>query len=58
MYNDPLIVLYLIKGRSQRIYHAELRALNAQGSHRFEKYFNIHGYLEKSLKMHFALKST
>ena len=29
-----------------------------QGSHRPEKYVNIQDYLEKSLKIKFALKST
>ena len=29
-----------------------------QGSHRLEKYLNLEGFLEKSLKMKFALKST
>ena len=29
-----------------------------QGSHRLEKYFNIDGFLEKSLKVKYALKST
>ena len=29
-----------------------------QGSHRLEKYLNIQDYLEKSLKIKFALKST
>ena len=29
-----------------------------QGSHRLEKYLNIQGFLEKSLKMKYALKST
>ena len=29
-----------------------------QGSHRFEKYLNMKGFLEKSLKMKYALQST
>ena len=29
-----------------------------QGSHRLEKYFNLEGFLEKSLKIKYALKST
>ena len=29
-----------------------------QGSHRLEKYLNLEGFLEKSLKINFALKST
>ena len=29
-----------------------------QGSHRLEKYLNLEGFLEKSLKMKSALKST
>ena len=35
-----------------------LSADNKQGSHRLEKYLNIQGCLEKSLKIKFALKST
>ena len=30
----------------------------AQGSHRLEKYLNLEGFLEKSLKIKSALKST
>ena len=29
-----------------------------QGSHRLEKYLNLEGFLEKSVKIKFALKST
>ena len=29
-----------------------------QGSHRFEKYLNLEGFIEKSLKIKSALKST
>ena len=29
-----------------------------QGSHRLDKYLNLEGFLEKSLKLKFALKST
>ena len=29
-----------------------------QGSHMLEKYFNLEGFLEKSLKIKYALKST
>ena len=32
--------------------------LAEQGSHRLEKYLNLEGFLEKSLKMKSALKST
>ena len=32
--------------------------LGVQGSHRLEKYLNLEGFLEKSLKIKFALKST
>ena len=32
--------------------------LLCQGSHRFEKYLNLEGFLEKSLKIKYALKST
>ena len=31
---------------------------NAQGSQRLEKYLNLEGFLEKSLKIKSALKST
>ena len=31
---------------------------NAQCSHRLEKYLNLEGYLEKPLKIKYALKST
>ena len=33
-------------------------ALCPQGSHRLEKYLNLKGFLEKSLKIKSALKST
>ena len=32
--------------------------LPIQGSHRLEKYLNTEGFLEKSLKIKYALKST
>ena len=32
--------------------------ISSQGSHRLEKYLNLEGFLEKSLKMKSALKST
>ena len=32
--------------------------IETQGSHRLEKYLNLEGFLEKSLKIKFALKST
>ena len=31
---------------------------HVQGSHRLEKYLNVEGFLEKSLKMKLVLKST
>ena len=31
---------------------------HVQGSHRLEKYLNLVGFLEKSLKINYALKST
>ena len=31
---------------------------SVQGSHRLERYLNLEGFLEKSLKIKFALKST
>ena len=30
----------------------------SDGSHRLEKYFNLEGFLEKSFKIKYALKST
>ena len=30
----------------------------SQGSHRLEKYLNLEGFLEKSLKINYASKST
>ena len=33
-------------------------ALEYQGSHRLEKYLNLEGILEKTLKIKYALKST
>ena len=35
-----------------------LKLSAAQGSHRLEKYLNLKGFLEKSLKIKYALKST
>ena len=35
-----------------------LKTDNLQGSHRLEKYLNLEGFLEKSLKIKSALKST
>ena len=32
--------------------------MGAQGSHRLEKYLNLEGFLEKSLKVKSVLKST
>ena len=37
--------------------HASL-TLVVQGSHRLEKYLNLESFLEKSLKIKYALKST
>ena len=34
------------------------RKMEKQGLHRLEKYFNLEGFLEKSLKIKSALKST
>ena len=33
-------------------------SLLKQGSHRLEKYLNLEGFLEKSMKIKYALKST
>ena len=43
---------YEIEYRSQNV-----RSLT-QGSHRLEKYLNLEGFLENSLKIKYALKST
>ena len=37
---------------------SQVSGLHYQGSHRLEKYLNLEGFLEKSLKIRFALKST
>ena len=44
-----------IKIENSRFSH---RASMSQGSHRLEKYLNLEGYLEKSLIIKSALKST
>ena len=36
----------------------QCKASSLQGSNRLEKYFNLEGFLEKSLKIKSALKST
>ena len=36
----------------------EIHALLDQGLHKLEKYLNLEGFLEKSLKMKYALKRT
>ena len=35
-----------------------IKLFHVQGSHKLEKYLNLEGFLEKSLKNKFALKST
>ena len=42
-----------------KMYQLESKVLPfTQGSHRLEKYLNLEGFLEKSLKVKSALKST
>ena len=36
----------------------DLADVTGQGSHRLEKYLNLEGFLEKSLKIKYVLKST
>ena len=36
----------------------DLADVTGQGSHRLEKYLNLEGFLEKPLKIKYALKST
>ena len=43
--------------RAQRGLHMRAVSPN-QGSHRLEKYLNLEGFLEMSLKIEYALKST
>ena len=38
--------------------HRQTQGLELQGSHRLEKYLNLEGFLEKSLKITNALKSS
>ena len=40
------------------VYKVFTKAHSYQGSNRLEKYLNLQDYLEKSLKIKFALKST
>ena len=51
------VLVQYIKSSSHRR-HYVLLSLFTQGSHRPEKYLNLEGFLEKSLKDKFALKST
>ena len=40
------------------VLYPNLIIMRCQGSHRLEKYLNLDGFLEKSLKIKYALKST
>ena len=45
-----------IRGIESRLYL--VKNLRLQGSHRLEKYLNLEGFLEKSMKIKYALKSS
>ena len=57
-----LYKMYLITGewKHSKLFGLVLceNPLQAQGSHRLEKYLNLEGFLEKSLKITSALKRT
>ena len=59
-----LICLFVFQFRNQYDYDVTVWSpqvsflLSVQGSHRLEKYLNLEGFLEKSLKIKIALKST
>ena len=60
MKTSPYITERLLMGRKES-YQTKKKTsipLFGQGSHWLEKYLNMKGFLEKSLKMKFALKST
>ena len=40
-----------------RLTRAFAACINKQGLHRFEKYLNLESFIEKSLKIEYALKS-
>ena len=54
-FNEPLDFRNYSKPHQPHIYD---RLLPKQGWHRLEKYLNIQDFLEKSLKIKFALRST
>ena len=50
-------LVYIAFGNLMMV-HAACKILNIQGLHGLEKYLNIEIFLEKSLKIKYALKST
>ena len=52
-----LIRAFVICYLESRITKFAIYRFNFQGSYRLEKYLNLEGFLEKSLKIKFALKS-
>ena len=63
-FDEGVICNFSINGRLQKhIKHKDniqvcVVSENYQGLHRLEKYLNLEGFLEKSMKIKFALKST
>ena len=59
---DTKHINYLRKEREKSVsefkFYRTTRSLPFQGSHRLEKYLNLEGFLEKSLKITSAMKST
>ena len=49
---------FLIFFFQNKLFRKILSEILSQGSHRLEKYLNLEGFLEKSLKIKYALKST
>ena len=56
--NNSLYVASLSKAPNLCIANTKVDYDIFQGSHRLEKYLNLEGFLEKSLKIQSALKST
>ena len=57
MLNRSAIILEALPGKLDIKRHSP-SILYLQGSYRLEKYLNMKGFLEKSLKMKYPLKST
>ena len=55
-----LLVYHLVKLAQVKsvVRRADCLAMTIQGSHRLKEYLNLEGFLEKSLKIKSALKST